>query len=303
MLTDKVLTVVTLFVAAAVTSFAQTRTVEHEYSEFDAVSISNGFKVTFSSGNGASAYSTKVTVDDALEGYVQCYVKARTLYIGLDEKSIPKDLKKTYKGKNAPDPVLTAIVYVPTINSITLNDDSSFASSETLNSGDFKLDLSDNASISNLKVVASKASISVRKKAKLSSINIKADDIAVKGDDDGGVTLEYASKSLSVDNAGSANLILNGETGNASVATAGGAQMSLSGKASSLKVTGKGNSSKVDASSFAVDDAMLSFSGADVMVNASKSLELELGKGASVNYAGDPDIKIVSIQNATVSRK
>jgi len=70
-------------------SMAQTRTIEHEYSEFDAISVSDGFKVSFVESDG---YSAKFKVNDAFESYVQCYVKAGTLYIGVDDKSIPKEV-------------------------------------------------------------------------------------------------------------------------------------------------------------------------------------------------------------------
>ena len=65
-------------------SVAQTRTIEHEYSEFDAISVSDGFKVTLVEKDG---YNAKFKVSDALESYLECYVKAGTLYIGLDDKS------------------------------------------------------------------------------------------------------------------------------------------------------------------------------------------------------------------------
>ena len=42
-------------------SMAQTRTIEHEYSEFDAISVSDGFKVSFVESDGYSA-KFKVTM-------------------------------------------------------------------------------------------------------------------------------------------------------------------------------------------------------------------------------------------------
>ena len=116
-------------------SVAQTRIIEHEYSEFDAISVSDGFKVTLVEKDG---YNAKFKVSDALESYLECYVKAGTLYIGLDDKSIPKEVKKSFKGKNSDGPVLEATIYVSSLNSITLNDDCTFSSSNSLNSGKFK---------------------------------------------------------------------------------------------------------------------------------------------------------------------
>ena len=45
-LINKVLAFATLLIASASFALAQTRTLEHEYSPFDGVVASNGFKVT-----------------------------------------------------------------------------------------------------------------------------------------------------------------------------------------------------------------------------------------------------------------
>lgn len=303
----KVMNIKSLFaVFFAVTSMpalsvAQTRTIEHEYSEFDAISVSDGFKVTMVERDG---YNAKFKVSDALESYVECYVKGGTLYIGIDDKSVPKEVKKTFKGKNSDGPILEATVYVPSLNSITLNDDCTFSCGNSLKAGDFKMSLADNSSISNLNVSAGSAVISVSKKAKLSSFNIKADgNITVNAEGNAGVVLEYSAKNLNVNNSGSADLAINGQCDAASVCTAGSAKLSLSGKAKTLNVTGKGGSSKIDAVSVSVDDVAVSLDGAELTVAPGKNLSLDLGKGASVCYSGDPKIKIVKIQNATVTRK
>ena len=268
-------------------SVAQTRTIEHEYSEFDAISVSDGFKVTLVEKDG---YNAKFKVSDAFESYLECYVKGGTLYIGLDDKSIPKEVKKSFKGKNSEGPVLEATIYVSSLNSITLNDDCTFSSSNSLNSGKFKMDLSCNSSIANLNVNAESAVISV------GNITVNADGSAT-------VVLEYSTKTLNINNSGSADLAVNGQCETASVATDNSAKLSLSGKANSLKVTGKGGSSKIDAVTMSVDDVTVSLDGADLTVTPGKNLSLDLGKGASVCYSGDPVIQIVKIQNATVTRK
>ena len=56
---------------ASVFGFAQTRTIEHDFSPFDAIEASNGFKVSTSASD---SYGVKLTVDDALESYVEFYV-------------------------------------------------------------------------------------------------------------------------------------------------------------------------------------------------------------------------------------
>lgn len=294
-------TTILTFALMCVTALAQTRTIEHEYSEFDAVSVSDGFKVTMVEKDG---YNAKFKVSDALESYIQCYVKAGTLYIGLDDKSIPKEVKKSFKGKNSDGPILEATVYVPVLNSVTLSDNSTFSSNDALNSDNFKLSLSGMSCITNLNVNVNSAVISVGKKSKLSSINVKAEDkVTVNAEGSATVVLEYSSKALEINNSGSADLSINGQCETASVCTAGSAELSLSGRTNTLNVTGKGGSSKIDAVTMSVDDVNVSLDGAELAVTPAKNLSLDLGKGASVCYSGDPAIRIVKIQNATVTRK
>ncbi len=288
-------------VLTASLSAAQTRTVEHEYSEFDAVSVSGGFKVTFVEQEG---YNAKFKVSDALESYIQCYVKAGTLYIGVDEKSIPKEVRKSFKGNDSDGAVLEATVYVPALNSITLSDNATFSSAAELNAADFSLNMSGSSCITDLNVNAVSAVISVSKKSKLSSIHVKAGDkVTLNAEGNAGAALEYSSKTLEINNAGSAGLAVNGQCGTLSVCTAGSARLSLSGSAGTLNVTGKGNSSVIDAATLLVDDVNVSLDGAELTVAPGKNLSLDLGKGACVCYSGDPMVKIVRIQNATVTRK
>lgn len=287
--------------ASSATATAQTRTIEHEYSEFDAISASSDFKVTMVEREG---YNAKFKVSDALESYVLCYVKAGTLYIGIDEKAIPKEVKKTFKGKNSEGSVLEATVYVPVLNSITLSDDCTFTSNGDLKSDNFNLNLSGGSSIANLNVEAGSAVITVGKKSKLSSFNVKATDkLTVNADGSAEAVIECSAKELNVNNSGSANLAINGQSESISVITAGSAGLSLCGKTTSLNVAGKGGSSKIDAVALSADDVTVSLDGAQLTVNPGMNLSLDLGKGASVCYAGDPKIKIVKIQNATVTRK
>ncbi len=288
-------------VLTASLSAAQTRTVEHEYSEFDAVSVSGGFKVTFVEQEG---YNAKFKVSDALESYIQCYVKAGTLYIGVDEKSIPKEVRKSFKGNDSDGAVLEATVYVPALNSITLSDNATFSSAAELNAADFSLNMSGSSCITDLNVNALSAVISVSKKSKLSSIHVKAGDkVTLNAEGNAGAALEYSSKTLEINNAGSAGLAVKGQCGTLSVCTAGSAGLSLSGSAGTLNVTGKGNSSVIDAAALLVDDVNVSLDGAELTVAPGKNLSLDLGKGACVCYSGDPMVKIVRIQNATVTRK
>ena len=147
----KTLGAATLMMASAIAGFSQTRSVEHDFSPFDAIEASSGFKV---STTASDSYAVKLTIDDILESYVECYVKGGVLHISLDDKSIPKDLKRQYKGRNSADPTLVAIVYMPTLKSITLNDNSEFFNSPNFSGDNFNVTLNGTSKISDMKIVA-----------------------------------------------------------------------------------------------------------------------------------------------------
>ena len=293
--------VVTLTLALAISGFAQTRSIEHDFSPFDAIEASSGFKVSTSASDN---YGVKLTVDDALESYVECYVRGGVLHIGLDDKNIPKDIKRQYKGRNSGDPTLVATVYMPTLKSLTLNDESEFVNSTNLSGDRFTLTMGGSSKINDLKIVAKIVSLNLAKSAKLTNANVTAEgDLTLSTDGKSIVTLDCAAENLIVSAAGSSEITLNGKIEKNLAATiASSSKATLAGSAEVLDVNGKGISSRVDASGLKVSRGILSVSGASVKVNASDNLELDLGKGAEVTYTGDPVIKIVKIQNASVLR-
>ena len=107
----KFLTVVAAGIAmlGGVALHAQTTTMEREFSEFTGIEAANNFDVSIAKG----PFGVQLTVDQVLADCIVSYVKGKVLFLDLDEKAIPKETKKLYKGKNVPPPVLRAIVYLP----------------------------------------------------------------------------------------------------------------------------------------------------------------------------------------------
>ena len=82
-----------------------------------------------------------------------------------------------------------------------------------------------------------------------------------------------------------------------------GSKISLSGKAPSLELSGKGTTAKVDASALKTGKAIVALTGVSADVSPVESIELDLGRGAEVSFSGDPSVNIVKIQSASVLRK
>lgn len=292
---------VAMMVAPSVRLSAQTRTVEHDYSEFDSIVASDGFSVKLVESDD---YSTKLTIDDALESYVQCYVKARTLYLSVDTRNVPKELKKAYKSKKSSDPTLLAVVYMPKLNSLKLSTDASFTSDSPFNVDQFSLSLADNSQVSGLKINAEKsASLTIGKKCSASSLSVTSPDMEISTDNNAVLSIDFNSSKVMLNNGGSAEVTMNGECDEFNVSTTANANLLLAGSAKILKVGGKGNSSNVDASAFKVNKAVVTVGGVKVSVNAEDILELDLDKGSDVVFTGDPDVQIVRIVSSSVNRK
>ncbi|MBR5661183.1 MAG: DUF2807 domain-containing protein [Bacteroidales bacterium] len=301
-LVNNLLVIVICIIASTVCASSQTRSKEHSLSPFEGIEASDGFRVSITNGN---TYNVKLTMNDALESYVECYVKGGVLHLGLDSKKVPKDFKKLFKGKNSPELTLIAIVTMPVLKSLTLNDESEFYSASDLAVGDLAITMSGSSEVNNLKIFGKSLELNVAKNARFTNASVKMEnDVKVTTDVKGGVTMECDAANIKITGGGSSEINIKGSVDeNIAVSTTGSSKITLAGKAKAIEVGGKATSSKVDASALEVETAVMSIIGVDVDVWSSKSLELDLGKGSEVTFAGDPLIKIIKIQSASVLRK
>ena len=301
-LVNKVLSVAILIMASNIVVFSQTRSKEHSLSPFEGIEASGGFSVSITKSD---AYSAKLTVDDALESYVVCYVKAGVLHLGLDEKKVPKELKKQYRGKNSPGRTLVALVSMPAIKSLALSDDSEFFCSDELAVSDLSVNLSGSSSVNNLKVRGKRVDLNVAKNARFTNAAVVAEeDVNVFTDGKGAVVMECEAANVSITAAGSSEVDAKVDVDEKlKISLSAGSGVTVSGKSLGLEIVGKGTSAKVDASGLEVKGVVIGVGGVSVDINASDSLELDLGRGAEVTFAGNPEINIVKIQNASVIRK
>ena len=302
---------------SGVTLRAQTTTMEREFSEFCSIEASNAFDVAISKGG----YGLNLTVDQAIADCVISYVKGKVLFLGLDEKAIPKEVKKQYKGKGVPAPTLRAIVYLPEgyIESIKLTDNATLAANQPLNSNKFDIDLSGTASIKALTIDTGTAELNIAKKSNaVLTVNAQK-NIRVNADGASSIKLAQTSEELSVKSANSSVSIISGNTGNLDITSGGSSQVqitselkkadvdasnsskvTLSGKAESIQARGS-NSAFIDATGMPSTKAIVQLSGADMNVNASDEIKVELVSGGALYYSGDPDFKIVKVIKSTLA--
>ena len=149
-----------IFASAAMVS---AQTVEQvKEGEFNAVNVTNGdFAVSFIPSD---TYSVKLVVDALIADFVSSSLRDQSFYISYDEKSVPKDIKKVYRGRKNPDPVLQVVVSAPSLQELYLCDGCTFTGACSLTTDKINITLADNAKINSFNIVAENVGVLLKKK-------------------------------------------------------------------------------------------------------------------------------------------
>lgn len=294
--------------------------VEKEFpvGDFTALNIANEFEVTLDRGE----CGVKVTMDDVLVPYVQVYVRAKTLYIAYDAKSVPGDTKKIYKGKNAPVPTFRAIVHIPELTGLTMADDATITSAGTFTADYFQMNLSGKSQVKSININATSASINLTKNAQAVLSMTATDKIDVTDEGNSSLKLSATTKAININGNGSATISVGTECGQVNVNGNGNSRVFVATKASKAFVNASSSShvqmngqaaeltiqsdksAEVEAENLSVKDAIVNMNGSSkATVNASGTIDATLVGGASLTYSGTPVFKIGKIVKSSLVPK
>ncbi len=285
--------------------------------EFTSVSVDDGFEVNLLRG----PQNVKVTAYRDLMPYVQVYVRSKVLYITYDEKSVPKDIKKLFKGgRGSTEPIFRAVITVPELSGITLSNNATLSSSDDFSTNRFDLALGDKAQVKSLNIEAASVTLSMKKNAQ-AVVNItaekklevntegnanlklsgKAEEIQLNAAGSSDWALVLSGESANVTTAGSSEVILNLKTRTAALQTSGTSKLNLSGETESLSVQGE-RSSQVDANGFTANYLDANLSGnSKVNVAVKDSLSANLIGGSALYYTGTPKILLGKVIKSTLA--
>ncbi len=283
--------------------------------EFTMVSANGDFEVTLSKGS----YGVRLTTDKNLTPYVQVYVRSNTLYLTYDEKSVPKDIKKLYKGKNASQPVFRAVVSMPQLNGIELDDNVILSSAEAFYGSDIVISLTDKAQVRNLTVQGNSITVNMKKNAQ-AALTLTADKkMEVTTDDKAILKLAEKAREITLNAKGSSDNALSGEgeilnlnlsektTGNVSHRTknavlnvGGSSKLILTGTGEYLEVKG-GKNAEVEAVAFPVKTMKAELDGGKVNVAVEKEMNVTLLGGSSLFFTGSPTLIVNKIVKSTLA--
>ena len=302
--------------AAAQSLSAQLTDKDIMVSEFNAVNVSDDFDVTVSRGT----YGVRLTVDKELAPYVEVYVRSKVLYVSYDEKAVPKELKKLYKGKGALTPVFRVVAYTPELKAVTLSDNATLIGVDEFVTDEFELTAAGKSQVKNLTVSASSARISLKKNA-VASLNVKTDrgveastdnssnlkltftgrELALTADGSSVVVADGPTKALNLATGGSSQVSVNSDTEKLDLTTEGSSKLTLTGKAVEMKVKGS-RSSVVDAFAMPLETVEATLSNSStVTVTVSKTVYANLVGGSALFYSGTPEFKIEKIVRSTLA--
>jgi len=283
--------------------------------EFSIVNTNGDFEITLSKGS----YGVRVTADKNLMPYVQVYVRSNTLFITYDEKSVPKDIKKFYKGKSAPKAIFRAVVTMPQLNGITLDDNAMLSSTEMFYGSDAVISLSDKSQIRNLSLQASSITVKMDKNTHASLSLVADKKMEVNTDDKAVLKLAEKAQEVTLNAKGNSDNALSGESDvlnlnlseksntnmshrskSAILHVGGSSKLNLTGSAEYMEVNGDKNA-EVEAVAFPVQAMKADLNGGKVNVAVEKELNVSLQGGSTVLFTGSPTILVNRIIKSTLA--
>ena len=278
---------------------AQTKT-SHDFSAFDALEVDYDFNIRVVD---ARDYSVSMNLENDLKDYVQAYVKNHTLYLSLDDKKLPSDLRKRYRARRSASPLLDVTIYTPeALSSVKMKGSSSLTVDFDLECRDFVLDLSENARVSKLVVDASNITVTMAGKSSANEIALYADNIKLNIAGSAGLYAEQDSQKIEIVAGGSAQIDVEGETLDAQITASGSSKTTVVGKTNTLTVNGSG-SSNVDALSLKTSECTARLSNSSKLYEAATdALHIDISGNSTLVFDGDPAIDIINVKSSTVQR-
>ena len=279
---------------------AATRQYSRHLSPFKSVEVSGQFTVSLVRG---ADYRALLSVEEAYIDYVTCEVKGSALVISLAERKVPSEVKRQFRGKGTPDPVFSAVVYVPDLlQGVTLSDKAVLQDTEDLfDKSRVTFELSDNAVVKLLKVSSLSFNLTAQNKAS-AEFDITCKDCSVQASNSAQLRIvEQQSENSEYKLQGTAKVVSLCTTEKLSVHTKSNCYMTVTGSGSSAEFDINGTS-EVDAASFEVPDAVVKMSSVSKLTEAAyKTLRVNLNGGSTLYFINDPSVTIENIRSATMT--
>lgn len=269
-------------------------------SPFSGVDISGPFEVRMVRG---SEYRALLSYEEAFDNYVICEVRNGILVLSLDERKVPGEVKRQFRGKGTPDPVFSAVIYAPDLlQAVNMSGKSVLYDTEDMfDKAKVNFDLSENAVLKHMSVSTLSFKVSLRGKAS-ADFTVGCREFSAETANSSVLKVEENSEVSNYYLQGSSRVTAKSQTGDLNVHTKSNCTMTVSGSGNAAAFELNGTS-EVDAFGFEVPDATVAMTSVCKLgESAYRSLKVNLNGGASLYFANEPSITIDSIKSSTMAR-
>ena len=297
----KILAVVTgIFALGYSAAFAQSpRDIEkNNLSVFTGITLGGEFTLEVKYG---SQYAAKLTTEEMLADYVQFSVSDGKLSVSVDERKVPAEVKRLFRGKNAA--TYRLIVTMPEgLRTVNLSDKAIFLSSDdrVFHPENVEINVKENAKIGTLKFASDRVSVKMERKAE-ATLEVTCDSLDVDMSGSTNLTLIQHAEKVGYALAFNSNLVVSGETESLSLSAKGTSKAILNGTApvASFKVT---NASNVNAVNLEVEEARVEMNGLCTLTQAAtQDLYVNIGSGSTLVFKNEPTFHILNVKSASLT--
>ncbi len=271
---------------------------EVEYDSFTAVNVSDDFIVTL---GVSDRFYSRIVSDERLEKYVKAYVRNGTLYVTLDRKNIPSELKKSLRAKGNPVPVLEAEISFPAIKSLELSENVIMHKSDVIYSDAFTLTLNDKARVDKIHIDCKTAELKLSKSSYADVVVVADAELFVSTSNTAKAVVKLEGKGLKIDASGSSMVDAVVNVKDVEISAAGTSATKLvSGTANEVEVKASG-SSKVDMESVAIAKGYVVLEGmSKCYSDITDDLKVNLTGNSQLTFKSKPEINVERIVGSTL---
>lgn len=266
---------------------------------FSRIALGGNFQMELRYGK---QYQARLGVEELFAEYVEFRVVDSTLTVRMDERRVPVEVRRLFRGKDAASPSFRLVVTMPeTLRALHLTDQAALLAAEDLVVAPSGIEIraTDNARIAAFALAADRVSVELDKRAE-ASLQVRCDSLSVRLG--GSSTLELAqdSRVSEIEGAGSSSLVMSGETRRLALQARASAKIILNGTAPMMRCQLSG-SAHVNAVNLGTEVTRSEQSGFSTLIEAaSRDLFVDLSSGATLIFLNEPAVHVLNVKNATL---
>ena len=298
---NKLVSLFILFVALAQAPlFGQSvrEMVHEELPAFHSIELGGDFSLDIEYGK---QYRVRLSVEELYADYVMFSALDSTLSVTMDERRIPAEVRRVFRGRDAAPAFKVSVTMPETLRSLQLTGRSVLLSADDLvvDPDTFTLKVTDNARVASLAFGSGRVSLALDKKADV-DLSVTCDSLSVSQAGTADLDMTHHTKVTAIEVSGSSTFTVKGETGLLKLDSRGFSKSILNGKAPVVRYK-LANSSQVNATLLEAERAFVEMSGLGTLTQAaSEELSVDLSGGATVYFLNDPSIHVIYLKNASL---